>query len=69
MTAPERMPEHRRDRFEAHLMLARRVSQARADEQKRIADRIEQMLYETQSVEVAEALVGLARIVLDGGKP
>lgn len=55
-------------KFEARVMLARRVGQARFDEQKRIGDRIEQMLYETKSEEVAEVLVGLARHVFDGGK-
>jgi len=60
--------EEEKAKFEARLMMASRISLARFNEQKRIGGRIEQMLYETKSVEVADALVALARYVFDEGK-
>lgn len=63
------MTEAEKGKIEAKFMMARRVGQARWDEQKRIADHIEMMLYEAQTTEAADALVMLARYVFEGGKP
>ena len=61
--------DEQRAKLDARFMLARRVSQAVTNEQKRICDRIEVMIYETKSVEVADALVDLARHIFEGSKP
>lgn len=61
------MTDDEKTKFEARLMMTRRIGQARWDEQKRIGDRIERMLYETTSPEVSDALVGLARHIFEGG--
>lgn len=63
------MDDNEKARAEARFMMTRRIGQARFDEQKRIGDRIEQMIYEAKSVETTEVLVALARYVFEGGKP
>lgn len=60
--------ERDREKFEARLMTAKRVSQAIIAEQGRIVDRIEHMIEGTESTEVVEALVSVARYILDGGR-
>ncbi|WDA36389.1 hypothetical protein [Sphingobium sp. YC-XJ3] len=63
------MDDNEKAKAEARFMMTRRIGQARFDEQKRIGDRIEQMIYEAKSIETAEVLVALARYVFEGGKP
>lgn len=63
------MDDNEKAKAEARFMMTRRIGQARFDEQKRIGDRIEQMIYEAKSVETTEVLVALARYVFEGGKP
>ena len=46
---------------------ARRAGRVRREEQDRVADLIEFLLYETESQQVADVLVRLARDVLDAG--
>ena len=68
-TLAKGLTEARRASFEARFMTTRRIGQARWDEQKRIADRIEMMLYEAKTAEGCDALVALAQHVMEGGKP
>ncbi|QOT71918.1 hypothetical protein H5V43_01705 [Sphingobium fuliginis] len=63
------MDDNEKAKAEARFMMTRRIGQARFDEQKRIGDRIEQMIYEAKSIETTEVLVALARYVFEGGKP
>ncbi len=63
------MSEEEKIKLEARFMMTRRIGQARFDEQKRIGDRMEQMIYEAKSAEAAVTLVSLARHIFEGGKP
>lgn len=62
------MSEDEKRRFEMRLMLARRVGEARWNEQKRIGDRIEQLLYEADTSQASEVLISLAHHVFGGAK-
>jgi len=50
---------------EKAIAAARRAGRVRREEQDRVADLIEFLLYETESQQVADVLVRLARDVLD----
>lgn len=52
---------------EKAIAAARRAGRVRREEQDRVADLIEFLLYETESQQVADVLVRLARDVLDAG--
>ncbi len=62
------MSEEDKAKAEAQFMMVRRIGQARWDEQKRTADKIEMLLFNAQSQETCDALVALAYYVLDGGR-
>lgn len=68
-TLAKGLTEDWRTSFEARFMTTRRIGQARWDEQKRIADKIEILLYEAKTVEACDVLVALAQHVMEGGKP
>lgn len=57
------MNEHQRFRFEARLKLARAVGHTRAQEQKRIGDQIELLMFDAKTPEACEVLLALANIV------
>lgn len=63
------MTEDEKRKFEIMLHGAKRAGWARRQEQDRIGDMIEQMLYEAKSVETCDILVRLGRHIFDGGKP
>lgn len=63
MTDDEKRP------FERALAAARRVSRVRFEEQARIGDQIEQLLYEATEQETVDFLVRLARYIFDPVKP
>jgi hypothetical protein len=62
------MDEMARAKFDARLMVARRVGSVLAMERGRILDRIELMLFQAETTETADVLVGLAAFILDGDK-
>ena len=59
------MSEDDKRRFETALNAARRVARVRREEQDRIVDEIEQILWEAKEQETADAMVRLARHILD----
>lgn len=60
--------EEQRFRFEQRLKLVRAVGFTRHQEQKRVADHIELLMFDANSPEVCEALLSVALVLL-GEKP
>jgi hypothetical protein len=59
------MTEDEKRRAETALNAARRIGRVRREEQDRIVDEIEQILWEAKEQETADAMIRLARHILD----
>lgn len=62
------MTNEEKRRFEERCTTAKHIGHARWNEQRRIGDKIEQLLDGAETEEACQVLVALARHIFDGAK-